>query len=707
MSLLTPLYMLGLAALSLPVLLHLIRRRPRGQYAFSSLMFLTPSPPRLTRKSRLDQILLLLLRAAALALLAFAFARPFLREVDRLGLGNAVHRKVTILVDTSASMRRAALWDQASTHVSRWLDDLGPHDDVALLAFDTGVRAVVPFDTGSAGNPKQRLQMVRVGFDKLSPTHGATHLGDALVRVADELHDVAGQADGAVETLRQIVLISDLQQGSQLETLSSYEWPVDVQLAIEPVVPVGVANAGLHVAPERPDDGEIDTGEAVRVRVTNDRESDVDQFQLRWLDEFGHPIDDQPAGSHVPPGESRIVRMLRPVESPSAAGIVLSGDANDFDNTLFLTPLRQQTVRVMYIGKDASEDPDGLRYYLERALPDSVRYKANLSAKSPNESLSQQELDATRLIVVGDAPAETAVEPLGHYMEGGGTVFFVLRDAKSGETLQAILGGQSLNVQEDSGDDYAMLGTIAWGHPLFVTFADPRFNDFTKIHFWKHRRVDVDAGRDVQVLARFDNGDPALIEQRHGRGRALVLTSGWHPADSQLARSTKFVPLVMRILENAGTDELVRNQYQVGESVGLPDDDAPSAPYVITTPDGEESQLAVGAQTFDQTDTPGIYRLQRDDSRSEFAVNLASLETITTPLEAAELEQLGVRLGRENKRAEIVERRRQMRDVELEKKQKLWRWLIVAALGILVLETCLAGRAGRHVPSAPGKGVRA
>ena len=45
-----------------------------------------------------------------------------------------------------------------------------------------------------------------------------------------------------------------------------------------------------------------------------------------------------------------------------------------------------------------------------------------------------------------------------------------------------------------------------------------------------------------------------------------------------------------------------------------------------------------------------------------------------------------------DKRADIVERRRQMRDVELEKKQKLWRWLIVAALGILVLETWLAGR---------------
>jgi hypothetical protein len=74
MGLLAPLYLAGLAALSLPILFHLIRRTPRGRQTFGSLMFLAPSPPRLSRRSRLDQWLLLLLRAAALALLAMAFA---------------------------------------------------------------------------------------------------------------------------------------------------------------------------------------------------------------------------------------------------------------------------------------------------------------------------------------------------------------------------------------------------------------------------------------------------------------------------------------------------------------------------------------------------------------------------------------------------------------------------------------------------------
>src|SRR4029079_18220645 len=56
MGILAPLFLASLAALSLPLIFHLVRRTPRGKQEFSSLLFLTPSPPRLTRRSRLDQI---------------------------------------------------------------------------------------------------------------------------------------------------------------------------------------------------------------------------------------------------------------------------------------------------------------------------------------------------------------------------------------------------------------------------------------------------------------------------------------------------------------------------------------------------------------------------------------------------------------------------------------------------------------------------
>jgi len=80
MSFLAPLFLLGAAAIALPVIFHLIRRTTRERTPFSSLMFLNPSPPRLTRRSRLEHLLLLALRCLVLLLLAAGFARPFFRK---------------------------------------------------------------------------------------------------------------------------------------------------------------------------------------------------------------------------------------------------------------------------------------------------------------------------------------------------------------------------------------------------------------------------------------------------------------------------------------------------------------------------------------------------------------------------------------------------------------------------------------------------
>src|SRR5262245_11985000 len=166
MGVLAPLYLAGLAALSLPLILHLVRRTPRGRQNFSSLMFLLPSPPRLTRRSRLDQIILLLMRLAALSLLAFAFARPFLREAATLALEDLPARRVAIVVDSSASMRRSDLWQQAQAQVERELAELGPHDEVALFTFADRLNTEVGFDAGEADANASRVEIVRSAAKK-------------------------------------------------------------------------------------------------------------------------------------------------------------------------------------------------------------------------------------------------------------------------------------------------------------------------------------------------------------------------------------------------------------------------------------------------------------------------------------------------------------------------------------------------------------
>ena len=74
MSFLAPVFLLGALAVAAPIIFHLIRRTTKEVTPFSTLMFLQPTPPRVTRRSRLENLWLLLLRCAVLGLLALGFA---------------------------------------------------------------------------------------------------------------------------------------------------------------------------------------------------------------------------------------------------------------------------------------------------------------------------------------------------------------------------------------------------------------------------------------------------------------------------------------------------------------------------------------------------------------------------------------------------------------------------------------------------------
>src|ERR1044071_3694692 len=99
MSFLAPFFLAGALAVAAPVIFHLIRRTTRERTVFSSLMFLLPTPPRLTRRSRLEHWLLLLLRCLALALLAFGFARPFVKQSAADDIAGNAAKRVAVLVD--------------------------------------------------------------------------------------------------------------------------------------------------------------------------------------------------------------------------------------------------------------------------------------------------------------------------------------------------------------------------------------------------------------------------------------------------------------------------------------------------------------------------------------------------------------------------------------------------------------------------------
>jgi hypothetical protein len=173
------------------------------------------------------------------------------------------------------------------------------------------------------------------------------------------------------------------------------------------------------------------------------------------------------------------------------------------------------------------------------------------------------------------------------------------------------------------------------------------------------------------------------------------MTSGWQPVDSQLARSSKFVPLMAALLEGRGARPLDAKSYMVHDRVPLRAMENSAAALIVHKPDGAVVKTTPNSEFFAETDQPGVFTVDMPGGARSFAVNLDPMESKTVPLHVETLEQLGCRLASHIPKNIDQEQLRQMYSAELENRQKLWRWLILAAIGVLIVETWLAGRVAR------------
>ena len=675
MSFLAPLFLLGAAAIALPILFHLIRRTSREKTIFSSLMFLQPSPPRVTRRSRLENIFLLILRCLVLCLLALGFARPFFNKPNAAPVATGPGKIVLVLLDNSASMRRQGLWDAARERARNVLTKLGPADQAAVFLFNDQLRPLLSIEEWNSARPGERAQLAISRLNAASLSWHATHLGNALLGALDVLQDATRNPQS--EVLLRIVLVSDLQSGARLDGLQGHEWPKGVEVVLEPVKKAS-SNAGLHLVPQT-DQVTLSSNEVPwRVRVANAADSRKEQFKIAWRSGGTSPVE-----AYIPPGQSRILQPPRPPQTQSG-DLVITGDDDPFDNSLFWVRSEPARVNILYAGSEPDNDATKPLYFLKRALQQTASHHVQVVQVAPARGTNTDAF----LTIVGERLEPEALAPVRQQLRAGKTVLVTMNTPAVADTIAQLAGVDRLAATEASVGNYALLGEIDFTHPLFKPFADPRFSDFTKIHFWKYRRIDATQVPGARVLARFDSGDPALLQARVDQGVLLVLATGWSPSDSQLALSSKFVPLLYSLLDLSGSPQAEPAQHLVGEQVPIPENAR------IRKPDGAEYNVT---SRFTETDAPGIYTVSVGQTTKQFAVNLAPAESKTNPLTLEELQQLGVplKLIEPDHTKQIARRVQQLQAAEMENQQKLWRWLILAALAIVLAETWLAGRLSR------------
>lgn len=670
MSFLSPWFFLGLLAVGAPLLAHLRRSSVNKRVDFSATHFLEPLPPRKARQ-RWEDVALMLARICALGLLAFAFARPYVRRSNAgVSAPATQQRQVVVLLDSSASMRRLGLFQEARDLVAQVASSLSENDGFELFAFDRTVRSVLGAELWRQTPAGGRSSLLGDILSKMEPGWAGTQLDDALQFVVD------GKSGSAAGSPVEVVVVSDFQEGCHLAKLQGQQWPKKLQVRLLPVRTQQALvdeSISLHWLPPDPETASLETRFKLQVHAGPGYRGSMVKLDIE-----GHQSREWMAA--VTPGKTRVVTVPG---APFESGFVRVAGAADFSSGVWVSRLPLKRAMVVLGGSGDASDRSGARYFVNRAVTALGDARVEVLG---GESIPSEKDAAVALWVSSGAAGAEWNGRMVRAVEKGAVALLTLEDVSDARAAGA-LTGETWEVKESQVNDFAVLGEMDRTHPVLAPFKSPQFADFSGIRFWHYRQVVLPKETSVRVLARFEGGDPALMEYALGSGRVLIWTSSWRPHDSQWVLSSRCVPFLAGCLEVATGGR---------------------APFVVATP-GESFVLPEGSTGLKRLDgtvfaktagrasleDPGVYSIEPQGG--VVVINVPSDESRLAPVPEEKFQSLGVPILKPSL-AEL-----QIPDVskphaavlvaaEIEARQGGWRWLLGVVLVLLTIETWWAAR---------------
>lgn len=675
MSFLTPLFWLGLVATAVPIIVHLVRRTRAPRVGFPSLMFVRRVPQETIRRRRLQNLLLLILRCLALLLLVLAFVRPFLRT---RGFGRGTTNGVEIiLIDRSFSMRYENRFEQALARAKELVNER-QREQIGLVLFDEGFEVVVP---PTADHTRLRSELV-----KLTAGFGATDLDQAL-RGAESLLDRLPPGE------RVIHLLSDFQSTSRKTGDTAYRAssgvrinlvkigrPAAVNIATSEVIGTATIHQPKYIDPLTARVANYGPGKLDRVLVElrlNDRTVEKREISIPERDtqtiEF--------SGFNLNEGQNQ-------------ASILLKGDSFESDNRYDFILRRQARSKALALGSLVGGASKSESLYLTNALAAGENSPLELVVRSPNQ-VSSADIQEQRLIFVNDVNLPVGLaEVLIKQVEAGAGLIVAVGPRTESVAFNKIFSsrlGLSLWGKVDRPGEGVTLGEVSAAHPIFEPFR--RTGRLPTAQIRTYREIKELAG--AVVLASYDDGAPALLESKMGRGRALLLTTTLDLTWNDLALTPFYLPLLRQMAHH-----LLGAEPPLAERVGgavlveatpegsLPPIDSPSGKR-LPSPKSE-----IGGSVITATET-GFYRLRYPDRTNLFAVNIAARESDLTGLDTNQL--LAELTSRSVDNAEMgpsgsAAQTESEGPAELEARQRIWFYLLIAALLLFITEGFIARR---------------
>ena len=394
---------------------------------------------------------------------------------------------------------------------------------------------------------------------------------------------------------------------------------------------------------------------------------------------------------------------LGPFVHPSglARGTVTAGDdALAGDNVRHFTLDRGRDVGVLLV-QDPSVSPSRA-LYLRRALAIGADPVFRVDLRRAGE-LAAGDLQGRSLVIWDDAPPPRgdAARRLREFVAAGGGVIVTFGDRTRPDDwtgdAAALLAARAGDVTDRMSDRGGRLGALDRAHPVFEPFAGPRGGNLGAPRFFRYRALaPLDS---AAVIARFDDGAPALAERRVGRGRVLSFGSTFDNVWNDLPVQPVFLPLVRQLATHASGWTAEPAWRTVGEALDAgalaAGADSATAEWVALAPDGEQKRLT-GRAAVVELDATGFWEIRRFGARGAparvVAVNVDPAESDLARVPRAEvLAALAPRGGAGDSATDAAP----LTAAERESRQSLWWFLLLAATLLFAAETVLSNRLAR------------
>ena len=524
MSFLFPAFLLAAAAITLPIVLHLLRRDVAPDMPFTAVRLLKKSPVERSRRRRLRDILLLAARVAALLLLALAFARPFAP-----GSGSAMMPLRIVAIDRSFSMGAPGVFDRARELAGAAVADAAFGGRVAVIAFDE--RADVLAQPGSQGDARAALGSVR-------PSAGGTRYAAVLAKAAE-------LASGGPATL---VIVSDLQRAG---------WEGEGRARVPATLTVDVRDAGAPGGNIAIADARF-TADGVAATIRNASAS-----VRKGAITLQHEGRESARADYVVAAGASVEVPLR--WKPAPGGVVLAIDDPDgfaADNTRHLIAGAAAAPGVLVV---TSGEASG--FFLQRALEaaqasGAAAFQAQLVTPGQISGGRAESITRNRAVMLLstrglDRPAR---EAMAAFVREGGGLFIAASPDVDPEVVASMFGWKAGAFVPAGEITPATLAATDMRHPILRPFGGLAAN-LGSVRVTRAWRVDDEGWH---VAARFDHGGPALLDRSHGAGRIVLFATDLDRRWNDFPVHPAFVPFVLESVRHVATRTVEADVYTVG-----------------------------------------------------------------------------------------------------------------------------------------------